>query len=64
MIQGDFSRLVGSKSIRFSGGQFCFGVQTLHDATGKLFFGPEPVQYQGLVPPEPPNAVELSKFPV
>jgi hypothetical protein len=39
MIQGDFSRMVDPKSIVFSGSQFCFGVETLHDATGELLFG-------------------------
>jgi len=30
-----------SETIRFSGGQFCFGIKTLGNAIGELFFGPE-----------------------
>ena len=37
----------GPKPEGFSGGQFCFGVETLHDTAGKLSFGPEPVKKQG-----------------
>lgn len=36
MIQGDFHGVIGPEAERFSGGQFCFGVETLDDATGRL----------------------------
>ena len=52
MIQGNFSGMVGLKSIRFSGSQFCFGVKTLYDSAGELLFGPEPVQQKGAMPPQ------------
>ena len=52
MIQGDFSRMIGPKTVRFSGSQFRFGVETLHDSAGKLFLGPKPVQQQRPVPPQ------------
>ena len=44
MIQSDFSGMIGSKTVRFSGSQFCFGVKALHNAAGKLLSGPKPVQ--------------------
>jgi hypothetical protein len=44
MIQGDLSCMIGSKTIGFSGSQFCFGVKTLNNTTGKLLFSPEPVE--------------------
>ena len=42
MIQSDFSGMIGSKTVRFSGSQFCFGVKALHNAAGKLLSGPKP----------------------
>ena len=52
MIQSDFSGMVSPIAVRFSGSQFCLGVETLDNPTGKLFLGPEPVQQQGAVPPQ------------
>ena len=52
MIQGDLSRMVGPKTVSFSGGQFRFGVEILNNSDGKLLFGPEPVQQQMAVPPQ------------
>jgi hypothetical protein len=36
--------MIGAKTISFSGSQFCFIVKALHNTTGKLSFGPEPVK--------------------
>ena len=55
MIQGDFNGAVGSKTVSFSGGQFCFGIETLDHSAGKLFPSPEPVQQQGSMPPQHPG---------
>ena len=44
--------MVGPKTIRFSGSQFCFGIETLDNPAGKLFLGPEPVQKQWSMPPQ------------
>ena len=44
MIQGDFNRMVGPKTVRFSGSQFRFGIESLYDAAGELLSSPEPVQ--------------------
>ena len=44
MVQGDFSRTIGSKTVRFSGSQFCFGVKALNNTTGKLLFSAKPVE--------------------
>ncbi len=55
MIQSDFSRMIGPKTVRFSGSQFCFGVETLHNAAGKLLFGPKPVQQKWAVPSQHPG---------
>jgi len=44
--------MISPKTIRFSGGQFCFGVEALDDSAEKLFLGPKPVQQQGSVPPK------------
>ena len=52
MIQSSFSRMIGSESIGFSGSQFCFVVEALDDSTGKLSFGPEPVQQQRPMVPQ------------
>ena len=38
--------MAGSKAERFSGGQFGFGVEALHDAAGELALGVEPVEDQ------------------
>ena len=46
MIQGNFSAAEGPKTEGFSGGQFCFGVEALHNTAGKLPFGAEPVEQQ------------------
>ena len=42
--------MIGPKTVRFSGRQFRFGVETLHDPAGELLFGSEPVQQQGTMP--------------
>jgi len=55
MIQSDFSRMIGPKTIGFSGGQFRFGVETLNNSTGKLLFGPKPVQQQGAMTSQHPG---------
>ena len=52
MIQSDFSGMVSPIAVRFSGGQFCLGVETLDNPTGKLFLGPEPVQQQRSMSPQ------------
>ena len=52
MIQSNFSSMIGSKSIRFSGSQFCFVVEALNNAAGKLSFSPKPVQQQGSMFPQ------------
>ncbi len=44
MIESDFQHSEGLETVRFSGGQFRFAVQTLHHAAGKLLFRPKPVQ--------------------
>ena len=46
MIQGDFLCTKSSKPVGFSGSQFSLGVEPLHDATGQLAFGTEPVQQE------------------
>ena len=46
MIQSDFRTPIRPKTEGFSGGQFCLGVETLHNTTGKLPPGPEPVEQQ------------------
>jgi len=55
MIQSDFSRMISLESIRFSGGEFRFVVETLHNATGELAFGPEPVHQQRPMLPQHPG---------
>jgi len=52
MIQNDFSRMTGSKTIGFSGGRFRFGVEFLNNSTGKLLFGLKPAHRQGVVSPQ------------
>jgi hypothetical protein len=46
MIQSGFSAVVRAKAEGFSGGRFCFGVETLHDAAGELTFCAEPVEQE------------------
>ena len=55
MIQGDFSAMVSAKTEGFSGGQFCLGVEALHDAAGKLSLGTKPVEQEGLVTTQHPG---------
>jgi len=56
MIQGDFHRMIGAKTIGFSGGQFCFVVEALDNGTGKPSFGTKPVQQQGPMTVLPDNS--------
>ena len=42
VIQCDLSGFEGPEAVGFSGGQFCFVVQTLDGTRGKGAFGPEP----------------------
>ena len=44
--------MICPKAVSFSGNQFRLGVETLNNSTGKLLFGPKPVQQQGSVPPQ------------
>lgn len=44
LIQGDFHAMKCPKTKGFSGGQFCLGIESLHDSAGELPFGPEPVE--------------------
>ena len=44
MIQRDFHRFVGPKSVGLSEGQFRFVVKPLDGACGNLAVGPEPVE--------------------
>jgi len=44
MIQSNFSSMKGSKAIGFSRSQFCFGIETLNNSAGELFFGPKSIQ--------------------
>jgi hypothetical protein len=46
VIQSDFLRMKGPKPVGFSDSQFGLRVETLHDPTGELTFGSEPVQQQ------------------
>ena len=55
MIQGDFHGMVDLKIEGFSGGQFGLGVETLHDAAGKLAFGLKPVQQESSVSTQDPG---------
>ena len=54
MIQADFHRVIGAKGIRFSGGQFRFGIKSFHDAAGEPTFGAEPVEQEFAVSTEHP----------
>ena len=47
MIQSDFSGMISPKTIRFSGDQFCFGVETLDNATGELFLARNQLSSRG-----------------
>jgi len=62
MIQGDFHGVVGSKTEGFSGGQFCLGVKTLHDATGELAFGAEPIEQERAVSAQHPGGSQWWQF--
>lgn len=55
MIQSDFSRMISPDSICFSGGQFLFVVETLHNSAGELASGPEPVHQQWPMFPQHPG---------
>ena len=55
MIQHNFQRPKRTETIRHSGAQFGFVVQTLHHAAGKLLLGPEPVQDQLTMAPQHPR---------
>jgi len=46
MIQRDFHRFVGPKSVGLSEGQLRFVVEPLDGACGNLAVGPEPVELQ------------------
>ena len=46
MVKGDFGRSKCSKPIRFSGGHFCFVVETLDDTAGDLLSRAEPVEQE------------------
>ncbi|WP_419594382.1 hypothetical protein, partial [Thiolapillus sp.] len=55
MIQGDFRVPVRPKTEGFSGGQFCLGIETLHNTNGKLPLDPEPVEQQRPMPVQYPR---------
>ncbi len=47
MIQADFSRMIDTNAVRFSGTELHIGVEVLHDCAGQLLIGPKPVERQG-----------------
>ena len=60
MIQGDFQSVIGPKAEGFSGGKFGLGIETLHDATGELAFGAEPVEQERAVITQHPGDLLLT----